>query len=110
MVVAGLVGQLRGALPWMAGASAVAAVAAQLLVEWEGAPAVQVDGYPIFCQDDWRNWEERYRPYDTVLFQLGCDWDRWIAIDDGGRMYFFIPSENLAAGDFSDIMYWWDCG
>jgi len=23
-------------------------------------------------------------------------------------MYFFIPSENLAAGDFSDIMYWWD--
>ena len=39
MVVAGLVGQLRGALPWMAGASAVAALAAQLLVEWGGAPS-----------------------------------------------------------------------
>ncbi len=75
-----------------------------------GTPAVQVGGYPVFCQDDWRNWEERYRPYDTLLFQLSCDWDRWIAIGDGGRMCFLIPSEKLAAGDFSDIMYWWDCG
>ena len=63
---------------------------------------MQVGGYPSFVQaDDRRSWEERYRRYDALLFQLSSD---------HGRMYFFIPSGNLAAGDFSDIMYWWDCG
>lgn len=74
-------------------------------------PAVQVGGYPSFVQaGDPRSWDDRYRRYDALLFQLSSDHGRYIEVGDGGRMYFFIPSEKLAAGDFSDIMYWWDCG
>ena len=72
-------------------------------------PTVQVGGWPSFVQIyDRRTWEERYAKYDALLLQLSSDPDRWINIGDGGRMYFFIPSAKLAAGDFSDIMYWWD--
>ena len=72
-------------------------------------PTVQVGGWPSFVQIyDRRTWEERYAKYDALLLQLSSDPGRWVNIGDGGRMYFFIPSAKLAAGDFSDIMYWWD--
>ena len=72
-------------------------------------PTVQAGGWPSFVQaDDRRSWEGRYERYDALLLQLSSDPGRWINIGDGGRMYFFIPSANLAAGDFSDVMYWWD--
>ncbi len=75
-----------------------------------GPPTVQVGGYPRFVQvSDPRGWEERYDRYDALLLQLSSDHGRYIEIGDGGRMYFFAPSGKLAAGDFSDIMYWWDC-
>ncbi len=72
-------------------------------------PTVQVGGWPSFVQIyDRRTWEERYAKYDALLLQLSSDHGRCIEVGDGGRMYFFIPSAKLAAGDFSDIMYWWD--
>ena len=70
----------------------------------------RIGGYAWFTQNDPRQ-EEKYRKYDTLLFQLDCM--RWggmsVEIGDEGVMNFFIPSENLKNRDFSDILYWWDC-
>lgn len=70
----------------------------------------RIGGYPYFTQWDPRA-DERYAKYDTLLFQLdSMDWgDMHIQIGDEGVMNFFIPSENLKNGDFSDVLYWWDC-
>lgn len=33
-----------------------------------------------------------------------------IMFGDAGGCQFFIPHDKLIARDFSDVMYWWDCG
>ena len=69
----------------------------------------RIGGYPCTHQTDPRQ-DERYAHYDQLLFQLdSMDWGQWgVFIGDGGCMKFCIPSEKLAAGDFSDVLYWWD--
>ena len=69
----------------------------------------RMGGYPCSYQWDPRE-QEAYARYDHLLFQLDTmDGGKWgIRIGDGGCMKFCIPSEKLAAGDFSDVLYWWD--
>ena len=69
----------------------------------------RMGGYPCSYQWDPRE-DGRYAHYDQLLFQLDTmDWGQWgVFIGDGGCMKFCIPSDALAAGDFSDVLYWWD--
>ena len=69
-------------------------------------------GYPFFTQTDPREYEERYRYYDTLLFQMdsemvnGKDYILW---GDCGVGNFFINAEDLKRRDFSKVLYNWDC-
>lgn len=69
----------------------------------------RMGGYAFSNQSDIRQ-DRRYARYDRLLFQLdSMDMgDRGVFIGDNGCMKFCIPGEKLAAGDFSDVLYWWD--
>ena len=67
----------------------------------------KVLGYPFFTQYDPRC-DGIYRKYDTLLFQLDSD-DNHVMWGDCGVGNFFIASQALKNGDFSDILYSWDC-
>ncbi|KAM3090217.1 DUF1963 domain-containing protein [Phormidesmis sp. 146-35] len=76
----------------------------------------RIGGYPGFTQTDLRDWNESYRNYDCLLFQLDSDRvtkDSNCSIDlmwgDNGIANFFITSEALKRLDFSDVLYNWDC-
>lgn len=69
-------------------------------------------GYPNFRQWDPRSLEGA-EYYDTLLFQLDSDsWnEKWRVLwGDAGGGSFFINSKKLAAMDFDDVLYHWDCG
>ena len=70
-----------------------------------------VGGYPDFTQDDPRGARDELRKYDTTLLKIDSihQGDIRIAFGDGGICNFLIPHEKLKAGDFSDVLYWWDC-
>jgi len=58
--------------------------------------------------------EEKYKKYDTVLFQLDSEYDentkKWkVCIGDAGVINFFINREKLKNKDFTEILYNWDC-
>lgn len=69
----------------------------------------RIGGYPCSYQSDPRE-DPAYAHYDQLLLQLdsmdGGDWG--VFIGDGGCMKFCINGEKLAAGDVSDVLYWWD--
>ncbi|MBR1738530.1 MAG: DUF1963 domain-containing protein, partial [Firmicutes bacterium] len=68
-------------------------------------------GYPIYTQFDPRENKSELQRYDTLLFQIDSDGnDEEIMFGDGGVANFFINGEALKKGDFSDILYNWDCG
>ena len=74
----------------------------------------QCDGFAFFTQDDPREYNEEYKKFDTVLFQLNSEFDEntrnWkVCIGDAGVINFFINRENLKNKDFSEILYNWDC-
>ena len=74
----------------------------------------QCDGFAFFTQDDPREYNEEYKKFDTVLFQLNSEFDEntrnWkVCIGDAGVINFFINRENLKKKDFSEILYNWDC-
>ena len=74
----------------------------------------QCDGFAFFTQDDPREYNEEYKKFDTVLFQLNSEFDEntrnWkICIGDAGVINFFINREKLKNKDFSEILYNWDC-
>lgn len=69
-------------------------------------------GYPYFTQTDPREYEEKYRYYDTLLFQMDSDYvmnEDYVLWGDCGVGNFFINSEDLKNRDFSKILYNWDC-
>lgn len=69
-------------------------------------------GYPYFTQTDPREYEEQYRYYDTMLFQMDSDYGEdgdYIMWGDSGVANFFINQEDLKKRDFSKILYNWDC-
>lgn len=74
----------------------------------------QCDGFAFFTQEDPRKYNEEYKKFDTVLFQLNSEFDEntrnWkVCIGDAGVINFFINCENLKKKDFSEILYNWDC-
>ena len=74
----------------------------------------QCDGFAFFTQEDPREYNEEYKKFDTVLFQLNSEFDEntrnWkVCIGDAGVINFFINRENLKKKDFSEILYNWDC-
>ena len=78
----------------------------------------RIGGYPCFEQEDPRGYQRELRKYDTLLLQIvshtmpdekGKERDL-IMFGDAGGCQFFIPRDKLIARDFSDVMYWWDCG
>lgn len=69
-------------------------------------------GYPYFTQSDPREYEEEYRKYDTLLFQMDSDYiDNvdYVLWGDCGVANFFISRADLEKKDFSRVMYNWDC-
>lgn len=70
-------------------------------------------GYPSFTQDDPRRFQESLNKYDVQLFQMDSEYRKEENVDimwgDMGVANFFIAKEDLANGDFSDILYSWDC-
>jgi uncharacterized protein YwqG/predicted DNA-binding WGR domain protein len=68
----------------------------------------KLGGYPCFTQDDPRGDSKRFEDYE-LLFQLDTDGESDIMWGDGGVGNFFIAPKDLAAKDFSKVMYNWDC-
>lgn len=69
-------------------------------------------GYPYFTQSDPREYEEKYRVYDTLLFQMDSDYinnEDYVLWGDCGVGNFFINGEDLKKRDFSKVLYNWDC-
>ena len=83
-------------------------------MEYSEEPHSQCDGFAFFTQNDPREFEEKYKKYDTVLFQLDSEYDEntknWkVCIGDAGVLNFFINREKLKNKDFTEILYNWDC-
>ena len=83
-------------------------------MEYSEEPHSQCDGFAFFTQSDPREFEEKYKKYDTVLFQLDSEYDentkKWkVCIGDAGVLNFFINREKLKNKDFTEILYNWDC-
>lgn len=72
-------------------------------------------GYPYFTQTDPREYQEEYRVYDTLLFQMDTEsrseegWDYVVIWGDCGVGNFFINRRDLEKRDFSKVLYNWDC-
>ena len=65
----------------------------------------RIGGYPLFTQED-----PRGRPFERLNFLLlQVDSDDTIWWGDSGVGNFFISPDDLEKGDFSDILYNWDC-
>lgn len=63
-------------------------------------------GYPVFSQYDFRA-SGKHEAYDTCLLHLTSDDHvQWSDVGDANIM---IPSDDLARGDYSRVMLWWDC-
>lgn len=77
----------------------------------ENGGGVKMGGFPFFCQDDPRLWDEEYAKCNLLLFQLdSCgDGDDEIMYGDCGVANFFISPEDLKNLDFSHVLYNWDC-
>ncbi|GHG42458.1 hypothetical protein GCM10017784_41460 [Deinococcus indicus] len=65
----------------------------------------KLGGYPNFTQQDPRRPEDPH----VLLFQLDSDDDLDLMWGDVGIANFFIPPDDLARGDFSHVVYHWDC-
>lgn len=72
-------------------------------------------GYPHFTQTDPREYQEKYRVYDTLLFQMDTEssfdegWNYAVIWGDCGVGNFFINRKDLENRDFSKVLYNWDC-
>jgi len=65
-----------------------------------------VGGYPVFSQYDFRA-PGKHEDYDTCLLHLTSD--DHVQWSDVGDANVLIRSEDLARGDFSRVILWWDC-
>lgn len=68
--------------------------------------AHHVGGYPVFSQYDFRA-PGKHDDFDTCLLHLTSDDHvQWSDVGDANIM---IRSADLARGDFSRVILWWDC-
>lgn len=63
-------------------------------------------GYPAYTQVDIRGYDA-YAEFDHVLLRLTSD--EHLLWGDVGECVFLIRSADLARGDFSRVVYSWDC-
>ncbi|PSL41038.1 uncharacterized protein YwqG [Planomicrobium soli] len=68
----------------------------------------KIGGYAFFTQADPRE-DETYDDYDILLLQIDSEDEAGIMWGDSGVGNFFIKKEDLKNGDFSNILYNWDC-
>lgn len=68
----------------------------------------KIGGYAFFTQADPRE-DGPYKDYDTLLLQIDSEDEAGIMWGDSGVGNFFIKKEDLKNGDFSNILYNWDC-
>ncbi len=82
-----------------------------LLYETRNLSGSGVGGYPYFTQSDPREYSEEAAKCSVLLFQLDSEGsgDDEIIWGDCGVGNFFISPEDLAALDFSHVLYNWDC-
>ena len=75
-----------------------------------GYMSSMVLGYPFFTQYDPRG-EDTIADFDTLLLQIDSDLSTPSRVmwGDSGVGNFFINGAALARGDFSHILYNWDC-
>lgn len=72
----------------------------------------KIGGSPFFTQSDPREYDEKLKPYSTLLLQIdsemryGKDLILW---GDSGVANFFIKPEDLKKCKFNDVLYNWDC-
>ena len=85
------------------------------LEEEEAGSGHRMLGYPHFTQIDPREYNEEYRIYDTLLFQMDTDRasdegrDYFVIWGDCGVGNFLINQKDLEKRDFSKVLYNWDC-
>ncbi|MCL1948945.1 MAG: YwqG family protein [Turicibacter sp.] len=75
----------------------------------------RMGGYPMFSQNDPREYDPKLRHYDTLLLQIDSEFnpeEREFEIiwGDMGTAQFFINQESLERLDFSDVLFDWACG
>ncbi|MCL2424249.1 MAG: DUF1963 domain-containing protein [Micrococcales bacterium] len=70
-----------------------------------------IGGYPLSIQGDPRECNDDFAGHTTLLFQLDSDDATGIEIlwGDMGVGNFFIQPDRLAALDFSNVLYNWEC-
>ncbi len=69
------------------------------------APGHKIGGYAHFTQEDPRTADDPM----VLLFQLDSDDEIGCAWGDDGVANFFIREKDLLAGDFSRVLFNWDC-
>ena len=82
----------------------------ETVYEEQGGFGHKIGGYPGFTQWDPRKEDD---PRTVLLFQLDSDYGDGhtkVMWGDAGIGGFFCSPEALAARDFSDVLYNWDCG
>ena len=86
--------------------------------EWDVAEAYgelhdsighKMGGYAFFTQWDIRDEKPEFAACDTLLLQIDTDNAAGTQWGDMGVANFFIRPEDLAARDFSRVLYNWDC-
>lgn len=66
----------------------------------------KLGGYGNYIQGDVRYSKDEYKDYE-ILLQL--DSDKIMQWGDMGRAYFLIHPDDLKKGDFSKVVFSWDC-
>lgn len=66
-------------------------------------------GYPHFTQNDPRSCNKDQQSKTIMLMQIDSDLDNDIMWGDMGIANFFITPEDLAAENFDNVLYTWDC-
>lgn len=79
---------------------------ADLLYDRFSGSGHRLGGYPFFTQQDPRGGQGLEEEF---ILLLQVDSDRNITWGDAGVGNFFILPQDLAAGDFSQVAYNWDC-
>lgn len=74
-------------------------------VQEVSAEGHKIGGYPHFPQEDPREPEQGL----VLLFQMDSDVEMECIWGDMGTAHFFIREDDLKKGDFSKVMYHWDC-
>ncbi|MDR2414919.1 MAG: DUF1963 domain-containing protein [Odoribacteraceae bacterium] len=81
------------------------------LYERLSASGHRVGGYPTFTQLDPREYHDYLREHTVLLLQLDSETtgDYSIAWRNAGSCHFFIRPDDLAAREFFEVLYSWDC-